>query len=238
MDLFSYQLGKKAGGGGGDLDWSAIGYNNVPQSVEDGYNYALEIKENWDTNIKSMKNRYYSDKKLLMFPLINTENVTNMENCFNSSGIREVPLINTSNVTNIVGCFSSCWYLQSIAALDFQSANDGSDVFYNCQRLETLPLFNTSNIKKFTRMFQSCSSLKNVPVLNTMNATTFQNTFQNCSSLTNESLNNIMKMCINAENVTTNKTLQYMGLTSAQATTCQSLSNYDDFVAAGWTTGY
>ena len=45
-------------------------------------------------------------------------------------------------------------------------------------------------------------------------------------------------MCINATAYTGTKTLQIVGLSSAQATTCQGLSNYADFVEAGWTTGY
>ena len=35
-----------------------------------------------------------------------------------------------------------------------------------------------------------------------------------------------------------NKTLKYIGLTSAQANKCKTLSNYSAFTAAGWTTGY
>lgn len=62
--------------------------------------------------------------------------------------------------------------------------------------------------------------------------------FSRCSSLSNESLNNILEMCINATSYTGTKTLKQIGLTSSQATTCQSLSNWNDFVTAGWTTGY
>ena len=50
MDITSYLLGKQASGGGGggsSLDWSAIGYNGEPQEIKDGYNYAVEIMENW-----------------------------------------------------------------------------------------------------------------------------------------------------------------------------------------------
>ena len=45
-------------------------------------------------------------------------------------------------------------------------------------------------------------------------------------------------MCANATSYTGTKTLAYIGLTSEQATKCQSLSNYSAFTAAGWTTGY
>jgi hypothetical protein len=62
--------------------------------------------------------------------------------------------------------------------------------------------------------------------------------FYGCISLSDESLNNILAMCTNATKITSNKTLEYIGLTSDQATRCQSLSNYSAFTAAGWTTGY
>ena len=46
-------------------------------------------------------------------------------------------------------------------------------------------------------------------------------------------------MCKNATGVpSSKKTLKQTGLTQEQATTCQSLSNYQAFVNAGWTTGY
>ena len=45
-------------------------------------------------------------------------------------------------------------------------------------------------------------------------------------------------MCANATSYTGTKTLAYIGLTSAQANKCKSLSNYSAFIAAGWTTGY
>ena len=45
-------------------------------------------------------------------------------------------------------------------------------------------------------------------------------------------------MCTSAVKIKRNKTLKFIGLTEAQATTCQSLSNYQAFLDAGWTTGY
>ena len=82
------------------------------------------------------------------------------------------------------------------------------------------------------------SSINIVPVLETKNVTGLYNTFGYCNQLETNSLNNIMQMCINATSYTRTKTLKEIGLSSTQATTCQSLSNYQAFLEAGWTTGY
>ena len=63
--------------------------------------------------------------------------------------------------------------------------------------------------------------------------------FKNCYSLTNDSLNNILSMCASATKInSSNRTLNYIGLTQNQANICKNLSNYSTFTAAGWTTGY
>ena len=62
--------------------------------------------------------------------------------------------------------------------------------------------------------------------------------FYNCPSLSNESLNNILAMCTNATSYSDTKTLKIMQLTQQQAQICTTLSNYQAFVNAGWTTGY
>jgi len=62
--------------------------------------------------------------------------------------------------------------------------------------------------------------------------------FIHCENLSNESLNNVLQMCINATSYAGTKTLKYIGLTIAQANICQSLSNWQEFLDAGWTAGY
>ena len=60
--------------------------------------------------------------------------------------------------------------------------------------------------------------------------------FKNCPKLTDESLNNILKFCIDiTDYYSGTKTLSNMGLTTAQIERCESLSNYQNFLAAGWT---
>lgn len=141
--------------------------------------------------------------------------VTDLVNKFyNNKIITYMPLVNTSNVTRTL------------------------DMFYGCSSLKSVPLLDTSNVGNMAEMFRA-SSIQEIPVLNTSNVKIMSGFVNGCSKLSNESLNNIMRMCINATaTYTQTKTLAFIGMTSAQATICQSLSNWNDFVAAGWSTGY
>lgn len=155
------------------------------------------------------------------------------------SSLEEVTNLDTSNTTNMSYMFRSCSKLNKIENFDTKKVNNFTYTFYYCSNLVSVPLFDmsASNIA-LNYMFQYCSKLENVPQFNTSNVINMMGTFQGCAKLSNESLNNILAMCINATNYSNTKTLAYIGLTSAQADTCQTLSNWADFVAAGWTTGY
>ena len=137
------------------------------------------------------------------------------------------------------GFFAECYNLKSVILTNTSNMTSIAGMFLNCWELENAPLFDTTRAINISSMFSGCSKLKNVPVYITSSVTNMQNMFLYCTLLTNESLNNIMQMCINTTSAyTKTKTLKYIGLTQAQATTCQSLSNWDAFVAAGWSSGY
>lgn len=137
------------------------------------------------------------------------------------------------------GFFADCYNLKSVTLTNTSNMTYIAGMFENCWELENAPLFDTTSATNLSSMFSGCSKLKNVLVYITSSVTNMQDMFLYCTLLTNESLNNIMQMCINTTSAyTKTKTLAYLGLTSAQATACQSLSNWDAFVAAGWQTGY
>ena len=215
MDILSYKLGKNSsGGGGGDIDWSAIGYTGTPQSIIDGYNQAKTIQTSY-TNSKTYYGYSNGGYDLMFFPLVDTSARTQFSNIFHDCfKLIYVPVLDTSNAINMTGMFNSC------------------------RALTTIPQFDTSKVESFIQFCYGCETLKNIPVLNTSSATTLQSAFGSCRNLSDTSLNNIMRMCINATKISSNKTLIYIGLSSEQATRCQSLSNYQAFLNAGWTTGY
>jgi surface protein len=199
-------------------DWSQIGYNNTPQSIIDDFNYAKEIYDNWDSSITNLSSRFENDKLLSFMPTVDTSLCTNMESMFyDCTSLKEISLLNTNDVTNM------------------------KSTFQNCILLKSMPLLNTEKVTNMFSMFSGCTNLKEIPQFNTANINSivgFNFIFTNCSKLSNESLNNILKMCINATSYTGTKTLKKLGLTQAQTETCQTLSNYQDFINAGWTTGY
>lgn len=122
---------------------------------------------------------------------------------------------------------------------DVSAVTSIKSLFTQLFSLKIAPTMNTSHITNAQQLFNGCESLITVPIYNfsSLTGNNNYNMFNGCTVLSNESLNNILATCITMTGVT-NKTLSYIGLTSTQATTCQSLSNWSDFVTAGWTTGY
>lgn len=97
-----------------------------------------------------------------------TENVTNMDNMFNScSNLTTVPLLNTSKVTNMYA------------------------MFYFCQNLSTVPLFDTSNVTNMSQMFSNCTNLTTVPELDVSKVTQLNNIFFKCANLKSILMTNI-----------------------------------------------
>ena len=202
-------------------------------------NYLTTIPLLDTSNVTTMYGMFHHCTSLTTIPLIDTSSVTNMESMFNTcTSLTAIPLLNTSNVTNMYEMFRDCTSLTTIPQLNTSNVTNINSMLFNCTSLTTIPLIDTSNATNMSDMFHYCSSLTTIPLLNTGNVTNMYDTFNGCTSLTNDSLNNILAMCTNATKITSNKTLRYIGLTQTQATTCSTLSNYQAFTNAGWTTGY
>jgi len=161
-------------------------------------------------------------------------------------------LSNSSSVTNMGSMFYGCSSLTSLGTSTFGSnfstenvTNGMSNMFQYCSNLQSLDLtnFNTKKVTYMTRMFQGCSNLETITfgsdfsLEKCTNASSLQQMFGACSKLTNTTLNAILGI-LATYGGSSNKTLQYIGLTSAQATTCTGLSNWSALSSAGWTTGY
>lgn len=175
-------------------------------------------------------------------PPLDTHNITNMNYMFgNCSNLESIGEIDTSNATTMDGMFYENNKLSHIPNMNTSKVTDFSRLCVNCGSLVDFPQIDTSKAKALTAAFHGCKSLVDFPVLNagSITGTGLDRVFTDCSSLSDDSLNNIMQLCISAVNQGTSiKTLKYIGLSEEQATKCTTLSNYEAFTTAGWTTGY
>lgn len=152
--------------------------------------------------------------------------------------ITKIGDVDISNVTSMNSLFYGCNNLLEIPEWNTENVTDMGNMFYQCWALTSIPLLNTSKVTSMAGMFKNCTHLITIPELDTSSLKGMNTAFENCSELSDESLNNILAMCTKAVNYTQNKRLINIGLTKSQATKCTTLSNYSDFIDAGWTTGY
>lgn len=186
-------------------------------------------------NVTTMQNMFYQCTALTVAPMLNTENVTNMNMMFHAcAALRSVPEYDTGKVTDMSVMFSGCSALETIPLLDTSACTDMTQMFRSCASLKSVPALDTGEATSFSWMFNYCPKLEDVPAFNAAKCTNFSSMFGACPMLTDESLNNILAMCISATSYTGTKTLDQLGLESDQKSKCATLSNWADFVAAGW----
>ena len=169
---------------------------------------------------------------------------TNMDKMFNGcTSLTTIPLFDTSNITTMNETFRYCTGLTTVPLFNTSNVTAMNGMFTYCSNLVEIPQFNTSKVNTMQDMLNYCSKLTTVPVLDTSSIkfnNGFQNMFSGTTKLTDESLNNILTMCINATSYNGTKTLAFMGFQPRyySASRIEALSNYQDFINAGWTTGY
>ena len=213
------------------------------------------------TGFKNCDSMFYGCTKLTSatFPMyVSNTSLSSMGSVFDGCTVLTTVSItygpSTSSgmfVTSATNMFRDCPYLTSISItrygastqrpIDFTFCSSVARMFSGCKRLATLPTMqNFRNATTFSEMFKSCEALSSVPQMDMSGATSstsLQNFVSGCSGLTNAGLENVLASLATWSG-SSNKTLKYIGLTSAQATTATSLSGWSALSAAGWTTGY
>lgn len=225
--------------GGGDIDWSAIGFDGMPQAIQDGYDYAIEIMENWDPEA-TLQSKFLRDYNLMFMPPVDITKQSDLSDMFQyCTNLMEIAELDYSQANYLSYIFDGCSKLTIISNFNTRGRIDYA--FHSCTKLETISgNINTSDLE---RAFSGCSNLKNIPVIYTRNlgSDSFRSAFLNCTSLTDASLDNILQTCINATSYKGTKTLAQLGITNTTiypASRIQALQHYQDFLDAGWTIGY
>jgi len=218
-------------------------------STGDLYNFLLTLDLSATATQTDFSYMFNSCHALTRVPLFNTSAATTMNSMFNSCyALTSVPQFNTSNVTNMSNAFERCRTITTMPLLDMSKVTNCAYIFDDCTSLVSVPQFDMGNCTDPGAMFNGCSALVTVPQFNWSKVTSFGGSlnstkmFYGCTSLSNASLNNILASLAGATSFSggllTPKTLKFIGLTQAQATICEGLSNFAAFTAAGWSTGY
>lgn len=233
-------------GGGGVPDWSQIGYEDVPDSIIEAFNYAKNIYDNWDNSITNMSNKYAGNVDIVFLPNVDTKNVTKFNNAFQiCSNLLYVDTLNAPNATSLYNIFGGCKALSNIKTIITSSKlKDIKTAFSQNARLTSIPLFDTSKVYNINMAFYGCLSLKNMPIFDFSNVGSwegqsyYENAYRDCTSLTNESLHNIIITFSRNTKISNTKTLKILGLTSTQAEICTTFTEWQTMSQNGWTTGY
>lgn len=212
---------------------------NKSLNISSNGEYSLEADENYDgLGTVSLSVQITDFPKTVLPNGIRFRNSTMTDVSFLS-------YCDTSNLTTMQDFFNYCENITSadLKGLNVSNVTDMRYAFQYCSKLVSLDLgdWNTSSLTNFTQTFSGCYRLVNLNLDSwNLNKVTsyFNGTFENCSSLSNESLNSILKALSTNTRTFSNKTLAKVGISSAQASICTNLSNWQNCVSAGWTTGY
>lgn len=232
---------KKKSNSSSDLDemWSNIGYTKIPDYIITTLAYSKSIYDNWDNTQTNLQEKFKNNTNLIFCPSLDTQHATTVYRMFSScTYLVTVGTLDLRSCTNANQMFGSCDTLTEYDLINTSSLMLANSMFSQCRKLVALKLFNTSKVENFGLFAYNCPVLRDVPIFDTSKATNMDNMFGYSNNLSNESLNNIMQMCINATSYNKTKTLKQIGLTSAQASICEGLSNYQNLLTAGWSSGY
>jgi len=143
--------------------------------------------------------------------------------------------ISLANATDCQNTFNGCSALSNIT-VSVPKTDKIGNMFNGCTNLVTVNIVTSAVLTGSFNAFSGCTKLQNVNEFDISNVTSMSNMFNQCTALSNESLNNILSMCSN-NSKSYDKTLKGLGLTQEQAEICQTLSNWNAFVSAGWSAG-
>ena len=151
---------------GGGLGFEQIGYATTPEPFKSGLEYAKQIKDNWDSSITDCYSKYENDKQLYFFPIVNVDNVTNMNYMFQKTNLLVTPTLHTPKCAYAIKLFNSCkllsyadlsnWTLSNVSSMD--------SMFKDCENVTTIVLPKGLRPTNAYMMFSGCKNLTQVNI--------------------------------------------------------------------------
>lgn len=213
MEIKSYLLGKKAGGGGGtitlqDKDITITSNGSTTVTKDSGYDGLgrVGITTNVQPNLESKSITITENGTTTVTPATGKDGLSSVSVTANVSGgdvgeyfydsigsgtsqadlkeiIKKIPAL-TIETTNCSYLFSNYKGL-SIGTLTFsRKPTNTNNMFNSCTNLLEIPSFDTSSVTNAYNMFSGCHSITTIPNFDFSNATSVYNMFSACSNLT------------------------------------------------------
>lgn len=231
MEITSYLMGKKQGGGGTTI-------NNQDKTITENGEYTAD--EGY-TGLGTVT--------------VNTPQPSGTINITANQENKDVAEVSTANIRVKASLTANPRFyddmIYSGSNIDLSTVllygTSAQSMFKDCTKIRKVTFvpstIATNNFRYTTTMVEMFSGCTNLTTLTNFASGTFENIdssntignmFKDCSRLNNDTLNEILLFCTKLENYTGPKTLSTLGLSSSQINICQSLSNYSAFVQAGW----
>lgn len=146
MDIISYLLGKKNGGGGsGDLSKYFTPTISAGTSSASGVMSMLKtIPEDTTVSGTSLNYAFYNCSSLISVPLLDTSNILSAQNMFSGcTNLITIPVFDLSSVTNIRNMFRYCPSLSDISLDNILQMCIGATSYTSTKTLDNLGLTST-----------------------------------------------------------------------------------------------
>lgn len=222
------------------IGWSQSDIDTFVAPYAEGVAYAKEIQENWDPSVTSLKQKFYGDKQLTIFPNVDCTNVQNMYYCFRDSSIKMLPHLDIPNLQGAECCFQNT-PIVNVDLTGWKGNGNAIGIFRDCVNLETVSFNNEFYPSGCEAMFTYCNlgNLKKIAGLNTSKCSKFNSMFSNAN------LSNLEQLTLDTQSGTdftymfqytvfpsNRAVINLADLNTSKVTTFNSMFNAADYI---WT---
>lgn len=164
----------------GGRDWGEIGYDSEPSFIQDGFDYAKQIKDNWNESISNFKD----DLNIIIFPNVSFSSKRAADDFFNGC----CRLIDAGNLpfelfSSCLRTFQYCRALTKLPPLNMINNTSLWYTFYFCDSLVELHITNSNKVTYYSNAFNGDKNLAYINAIDMSSASNSSSMFASCSNL-------------------------------------------------------